>query len=263
MPNKPITITPPPSLVGKPSVNLEKSDFEALIEQKGYDVYHDRALKCPCKPRSGGDAQSTCKNCGGSGWIYINRHETRMVIQSMNIDTKYKEWTEERLGSARITARDIDQLAFMDRITLINAEAVFSQVLHPKKEPGNAYFYATTRYNIKTIKYIFLFKGVGLVLQRLNETTDYTLVKNQIRLNASFSSEVNPTITVRYIHEPEFTVLDLSRDLMYSTIKDKCTTTGKKEIAFPISAVARRSHYMPDRGDFEDDDLLDNSFTEV
>lgn len=263
MPNKPITVTPPPSTAGKPDVNLDKSDFEALIEQKGYDVYHDRALKCPCKPRSGGDAQSSCKNCAGSGWLYINRHETRMVIQSMNIETKYKEWSEERLGSARITARDIDQLAFMDRITLINAEAVYSQVLHPKKEPGDAYFYATARYNVKRIRDIFLFKGVGVSLQKLDETTDYTLVRNQIRLNASFNAEVNPTITVRYIHEPEFTVLDLSRDLMYSTIKDKCSTEGKKEVAFPISAVARRSHYMPDRGDFEDDDLIDNSYTEV
>lgn len=259
---KPITVTPPVSLAGKPEVLLFKSDFEALLQQKGYDVYHDRALRCPCKPKKGGDAQSTCLNCGGSGWLYINRHKTRMVIQSMNIDTKYKEWSEERLGSARITARDVDQLAFMDRLTLINAEAVYSQVLHPKKDPGNTYFYSTTRYNIKRVKDIFLFKGVGVALQKLEEVTDYTIIRNQIRLNVSFSNEVAPTITTRYIHEPEFTILDLSRDIMYSTIRDVCSTTGKRDVAFPISAVARRSHYMPDRGDFEDDDLIDNSYTE-
>ena len=46
---------------------------------------------------------------------------------------------------------------------------------------------------------------------------------------------------------------------MVSTIKDPCTNE-KKDVQFPISAIGRRSHYMLDRNDYTNDNLLDNSF---
>ena len=95
--NKPITIQTPPNTVGQPSVQLVKNDFDVAIEKKGYRVYHDKASKCPCASKNGGAPQSNCKNCGGSGWFYINRTRTRMVVQSMNINTTNKEWSEERM----------------------------------------------------------------------------------------------------------------------------------------------------------------------
>jgi hypothetical protein len=87
----PITQTPP-SLIQKPEVNMVKSDFDALIEQKGYDVYHDHGVKCPCSSKEGVPAQSSCQNCGGAGWFYINRVKTWLVFLSLNANTKLITW---------------------------------------------------------------------------------------------------------------------------------------------------------------------------
>jgi len=256
---KPITIQTPPNVVGKPQVNLVKSDFDALIEQKGYDVYHDHAIKCPCASKDGASPQSSCKNCGGSGWFYINRTKTRMVLQSMNVNTKLKEWSEERLGTANITARSEDRLSFMDRLTLIDSESEHSQVIFLEKQPDTNQMYGRLRYDPIEAYSVFLYVGVEDKHQLLVEGTDYVIERNMIKtLNIAYGSIEHPTISVRYKHKAEYTILDLPRDVMVSSIKD---CSGKaKDVQFPISAIGRRSHYMPDRNGYSNDTLLDNSF---
>jgi hypothetical protein len=257
---KAITVQTPASIVGKPDVNLVKSDFDALIEQKGYDVWHDHAIKCPCASKNGASPQSSCKNCGGSGWFYINRTKTRIVLQSMNVNTQQKEWSEERLGTANITARSEDRLSFMDRLTLINSESEHSQVVFLEKQPDTNKLYGTLRYNPVEVYSIFLYQGVNTPHKLLEKDVDYNIDRNQIKLvNIEYGSVANPTISVRYRHNAEYTVLDLPRDVMVSTIKDPCTNE-KKDVQFPISAIGRRSHYMLDRNDYTNDNLLDNSF---
>ena len=258
--SKPITVQTPPSLIGKPEVNLSKSDFDALIEQKGYDVWHDYAIKCPCVSKDGTSPQSNCLNCGSAGWFYVNRTKTRMVIQSMNINTNLKEWSEIKLGTANITARAEDRLSFMDRITLLDSESEFGQVIFLKKQPDTNKVYGTLRYDPVDIYSVFLFTSTSSKHQLLVKDVDYTVERNQIKLlKLNYIVGAEPTISVRYKHRAEYTVLDLPRDIMVSTIKDPCTKQ-RKDVQFPISAVGRRSHYMIDRNDYTNDNLLDNSF---
>lgn len=250
----------PPSLIAKPEVRFRKSDFEALIEQKGYDVWHDKAIKCPCSSSSGAANQSSCKNCGGSGWFYINRTKTRMVIQSMNNNTQLKEWTEAKLGTANITARDVDRLSFMDRITVLDSEAEHSQVLYLQKQPDTNQLYGSLRYNPTKVYCIFLYQGESVLHKLLKEGVDYTINRNQIKLlGLPYNTITNPSISIRYTHMAEYTVLDLPRDIMVSQIKDP-STSRSKDVQFPISAIGRRSHYLMDRNNYYDNDLLDNSF---
>lgn len=260
--DKPITVQSTPNLSGKANVALDVSDFEAIVGAKGVKVWHDHSIKCPCSSKEGVSPQSTCKNCGGCGWLYVNRTETRMVVQSMNVDTKLKEWSEERLGIAKITARPIDRLTFMDRITLLDSESQHSEVIFLKEQPGvSTLLYGTLRYDPIEIYSVFLYVSDSVVHTLLVEGTDYAVVRNQIRLlQINIGDIPTPTISVRYKHRAEYTVLDLPRDIMVSPTKAKCTKKDL-ETQFPISAVARRSHYMTDRNDFENDNLLDNSFT--
>lgn len=255
-----ITVQLPPNAIGKPEVNLIKSDFDILIEQKGYDVWHDHAIKCPCSSKSGVSPQSSCRNCGGAGWFYVNRTKTRVVLQSMNINTKGKEWSEERLGTANITARAEDRLSFMDRITLLDSESEHSQVIFLKKQPDSNEMYGTLRYDLIETYAIFLFNSTDTKHTLLVEGVDYTIDRNQVKLiGREWGTITDPTISVRYKHRAEYTVLDLPRDIMVSTIRDE-STNKLKDVQFPISAVARRSHYMIDRNNYENDNLLDNSF---
>jgi len=250
-----ITSQAAPALAGQPQVNFNKDSFEAVIYQKGYRVYHDKAIKCPCKVQAT-DNLSDCHNCGGSGWVFYNRVSTRMILHSMNLDTQYKEWSEETLGTVNITARDVDKIAYMDRITVIDAQTLFSEVIYPKKHKGLRY--ATATYDILSIEDVFLFAGSKNKLTRLIEGTDYTLNENAIQLDAKYDNYKSTCVALRYIHSPTYHVIDMPRDTMDSPIKNLSGIPEDK--LMPISAVGRRAHYVLDAQNYNGDYLFDNSY---
>lgn len=257
----PIIAQTPPSLVAAPNIEFRKNDFEQAIWLKGYKVIHEKALKCPCKSENS-DQQSNCKNCGGSAWIFINPVETRAILHSMNRDTQFKEWSQQDMGRVNISMMDKDNLSYMDRITLIDGKAVFSQALHFKEKDGILFTYAA--YNIKEITFIGLFINVDNKLQRLEIDTDYTFQDNTIFLNEKYTSTFNESdedmsISVRYVHSPQFYVIDLTREMMTTIVKEK----GKeKSISMPISAIGRRGHYILDKENLSGTRLVDNSFVD-
>jgi hypothetical protein len=251
----PINVTQP-STAGQANVSLVKSDFDALIAQKGYEVYLDKVVHCPCRRVGDHQPMSSCRSCGGSSYTYINRYKTKMVIQSMNYDTKYKEWSEERVGSAKITARDEENLAFMDRITVIGAETTTSQVIFPKNYYGS--IKGKVIYDIKAIEEIFAFVGDNQKLKKLEVNIDYTLSGNIITFVNSYSNWEDFTVSIRYRHEPTFHIIDLVREVM-TTPKVKGGVEIKQSM--PVSAIARRSHYVLDEQNFSGDYLLDNSYS--
>src|SRR4051812_13252767 len=115
--NKPIKGQTPNQLIGH-SVRFDPSKFNELISDKGYDVYHDKALVCPCSVKNSGSALPNCNNCLGFGFIYVDRTETRLAVQGMKADVRYENWTRDTAGMARVTARAVDKLGYMDRIIL-------------------------------------------------------------------------------------------------------------------------------------------------
>lgn len=260
--NKPITRQQAPNLSGQPQVDFRKNDFDAAVEQKGYRVYHEQNINCPCGDDTNGNQPlSSCQNCGGSGHVFINKTQTRMIITSMNVDTQHKEWSEERIGTASITARDVDRLSYMDRITLIDGQSEFSQILHPTIIEVNTFdkLVAFTFYDIEDIEAIFLFEGATNKLKLLENITDYTYQYNRIVLDDQYNSLINPTISVRYKHKPQFLVIDIPRDIMNSPVVNK--TTGQiEELTFPIHAIARRAHYVLDQENYVGNRVFDNSF---
>ena len=114
----------PPTAV-EPKVTWRVQDFEELIQSQGYDAFIDRALRCPCIDKATGQALSTCRNCLGRGWFFIDRTETRLIAQRMDNRKKYENWGEVNRGTASITTKGVDKLGFMDRIILTQLECRF------------------------------------------------------------------------------------------------------------------------------------------
>ena len=79
-------------ITAPPRADLHKREFDTLIHQKGRDVLLETALQCPCKSPST-NQQSDCKNCGGTGWIFVNPRETRMVLTAINAVTEFRPWS--------------------------------------------------------------------------------------------------------------------------------------------------------------------------
>jgi hypothetical protein len=254
--NKTIIEQTPPSLVNKPRVDFVKNDFDALIETKGYKVVWEKAVKCPCSNEQiGNHALSDCENCGGSGWVFINPTETRMVMHSLNSNTQYKEWSEANLGTVSVTAREVDKLSFMDKITQEDGQTLYSETIYPKLV--GAELYGFTQYPIVTLESAFLFVNSSTALTKLEADTDYTISNNVFSLvNTGL---VDPQVSLRYIHKPAFNVLDIPRESMASPVKNK-TTGANEDLIFPIHAIARRSHYIQDAENKSGTRLIDNSY---
>jgi len=249
-----VTVQETPSLIKKAEVKLIQSDFEAFIHQKGYDVYHDKMMKCPCIEAKNA-VFIDCENCNGSGWVIIERVETRMVLQSMNKDTKWKQWSEEKLGTVLITASEKEILGHMDRIISRRGFTISSEILEFRKFKGKPF--AFTVYDIIEPLKLFKFAGSKNKLLPLIEGTDYDFEDNRILFNNKFLSANNRKFSIRYKHRPQFHIIDLIRDVMYSDIDDENKLRINER--FPVSAVGRRSHYVLDRLNFNEDNLQDNT----
>jgi hypothetical protein len=244
-----------PNLGGQGQVNFIKSNFDAIIEMKGYRVYHDKAIKCPCKVETI-DHLSNCQNCGGSGWVFYNRIESRMILRSMNLSTQYKDWSELTLGTVNLTARDVDKLGYMDRVTVIDARSAFSETIYLKVFKGVHIGYVT--YDIVEIEDIFMFASANSKLTRLIEGEDYSIRNNAIILTSKYDTYPNVCVSLRYIHSPMYHVIDLPRDTMVAPILNNAGVPEDQQM--PVSAVARRAHYVLDAQNYVGDYLFDNSY---
>jgi len=246
---------PPASTFRKARVDLDKTEFDALIENKGYDAYIDKAIKCPCLGR-GHHARLDCVNCLGTGWIFIDRTKTKLVSQSMDTSTKYEGWSELNYGQARITARDVDLMGFMDRVTIIDGSATTTQVLEAMEVNGSTV--VRFIYDPKEITDIYVYAGADKKLQRLIEGTDYSHSGNTLTLSSFFEDKLDIRLVARYTHSPQFHVVEMYREAMTARIKNR-NTDQDEVVLMPVGAIARRSHYVFDEEDFLNFVSPDNS----
>lgn len=267
---KQIQIASTPNMVNKPQPAFRKEELEVAIFSFGFYVLHEKAIKCPCKGLNT-NQQSNCKNCGGTGWAFINPTQTRMLLHSMNLSNQYKEWSEELTGTVSITARDVEELTTMDRITIMktcNGEemgAVFNEVRHVR-EAGDDLFVFTT-YNVLRVIYAGMFLSVNSPYIRLEEGVDFQFEENSNKIlfgesvKEAFANNTakDISITFRYKYLPQFHVIDVNREVSGSFTK---IGNVEKQITLPVHAVGRRAHYILDADNFEGGRIIDNSFKE-
>lgn len=258
-----------PSLPILNRVDFNSNEFDSLVQEKGRDCVIEKSLPCPCKSVSTNQL-SSCKNCGGTGWIFINPRRTKLVIQSMSLSTDFKNWSEEDRGTISISAMHREELTFMDRITISDGESVTQEVLHFKtyNENGEDLLFSYSSYIPKEILYISLFISPTEPLKRLELEMDYTISGNKIYLdskyyelqqystNRSYEKDL-PSVTIRYKHNPVYHIIEMRRETMQSYRYDK----GKENlIHLPTSCIGRRAHYILGSGLYTTSDIINNSY---
>lgn len=240
--------------------DFDKKGFSDLIQQKGKDVVIEKAIQCPCKSEAV-NAQSNCKNCGGTGFIFVNPKEVRMVMQKINLVNDFAPWSEENRGFVNISYEACEELAWMDKITDKNGISIFNQVLFFKAAEDSSVFTYTT-YPIKKALYVGLFKGVDEPIQKLVENVDFTIERNIVRLiNDDLIQDTvqNTNITIRYKHSPVFHVVEMKRETM-ETFE---FNDGKEVLKhMPLNAIARRAHYISNIENLSGNRLLNNNYPE-
>lgn len=245
------TIQSTPAQPGRPAVGWDVGRFERLIYDQGYDAYIDRAMRCPCVDKTTGQALSTCHNCFGRGWFFVDRRQTRLIAQSMGNNRKYENWSELNIGTAVITARASDRMGFMDRVILLDLEGYFSEILRPILYKNELFAYPV--YEPIEVTDIYLYNGSNNPLKPLT-AEDYKIDKNRIVFNKSISDEIESddpnsktgdiTISMRYRHYPVYHIVDTDRELMQVRERKPCSNTRGDLTPMPIKVIGRKAEYV-------------------
>ena len=264
IPRQSIRQATPATQVSQPQVEFRMDDYHAIIGSKGYDIFIEKAIRCPCEGDSGSPL-STCQNCMGTGFIFINPLKTKAIASGINQSSQYKDWSLERAGTISLTVRDDDKetLAFYDKITFADKFSTFSEVLKVRAATieGQSVNFIFSTYKIKNIVDAFLFVD--------SETPLVKLTSNQIQinpanpyvaiLNVTLPIDNNGSLSLRYKHEIQYNVIDMPHELRGSTIVDN---DGKrKNIILPMNAIARRSHLtVAEKPNFDGTGWINNSY---
>lgn len=243
MAEKPIITQTPPNAVGAPQVFFRENDFNVAIYQHGYKIISERAVQCPCAD-DGISPRVDCQNCGGTGWVYIEPRECNALITGINVNTEYKEWSPELLGTIAVSVEDSQRevISYYNRITLTEDRSIFSEAL-PVREYAGGYYVFTT-YAPIDIYECYIYQGPTLPLLKL-EKGSYSISKtNPYVVNFDFTKTLplNLMVTVDYKHRLEYHIIDIPHEVRSSR---KMSRGGKLEqIKMPIQGIARRSHLI-------------------
>lgn len=248
----PVISQTPHSPAYGPSVGWRPEAFNHLIQSQGYEALIDRALRCPCSEKSTGHALSTCKNCLGRGWLFVNRFETMVVAQRMDNKKHFEQWGEINRGTASITTKGVDKIGFMDRITLTQLEAYYSEVVRPRLLDEELVAYPV--YEPLEVHEVYLFVSDNKALKPL-KNDEYEVVGNKIRFSKTLLDEVESndlnkveeiSITIRYTHHPVYHVIDSNRELMRVRRSKACSYNKQELTDMPINVLARKAHFIFD-----------------
>ena len=227
--------------------------FDSLICNNGYHAFIEHALRCPCCDRGNGQALSTCRNCMGRGWMFVDKKETTVISQSMANIRRNSDIGEVNRGTARITTRAADKIGFMDRIIFDELLAWYSEILRPTEIDDELVAYPI--YEPLDVSNIYLFISDSEKLRPLKKE-EYEIIGNKIIFDKSLEEEVEVdsvnaktvplSISIRYSYYPVYHIIDVNRELM--RVRDsKCGALSNGQLEdMPISAEARKAHFIFD-----------------
>lgn len=257
------TQTPPAAINSLPRVNVfNRDDFHNALWENGYEVMLEEAIACPCKGTSV-DSKSTCSNCLGSGWVFINPITTRAFITSINRSTKYKDWSPEFIGTVAVTLMDVDRVGFMDKITLTKNFSALSEVLPVRQSSNPTYgVFAFATYRFSSIRSVFVYDDDSSPLIKLattdyvvNSTNDHVLDIKSSALPVNFNGKVS----VSYRHKVTYNVLDIPHDMRITKYYDNNGTRETQDM--PVQAIARKSQYELGKAtNYANNNIQNNSY---
>lgn len=260
MPGKPIIEETPPSV--NRGVNFQKAeDFNELVKSKSYEIYLDKAMRCPCVGRMTNQALSSCKNCGGLGWFFVDRKKTYAVLQRMNSSPKQFQWSEQDMGTSSISTIPENRLSYMDRITVLPLLAFYNEVVFAT-EVGGSKLFAYTIFESVELTDVYLFSETDQKHIKIPAAA-WTISSNKIVFDRSkFSSPQAQEykFTVRYSHHPVYHVIDITRDVINAKQGNCEGTTQRKDL--PMNAVGRKANFITDYEKIDGARLYENTVIE-
>jgi hypothetical protein len=230
--------------------DIRNYDFDVLVQQKGLSLILESAVKCPCNREFNGSPLSNCVNCNGSGFQFVDAIQLKGVIQGIGYSQKFMEYSEANQGTARLTVRYIDRLAWMDRITVIDGTTVFGENIFPTKRERNGQIETSSLLTYKPTKmtHVFLFVDEKTPTISLVENVDYFIdgrkfiFATDLCKDSKLKVGERAYVSVRYEHNPQYLVMDVQNEIRNTVV---ILPGGAERVdALPLSAIIKKVHYL-------------------
>lgn len=228
-------------------VNLTESHFNSIIFDKGYTCFIETAMLCPCTYNITGGSQSNCKNCGSTGYYWINKKETRLFITNLNNTTSTEKWTDTNVGIANISARMEDKMGLLDKVTICEQISTYIQKTVISIENGVKF--ALVDFQPIEIEELFLFINSDESLLHIPKE-DYEIVNSGITISNKYAT--NSTLSIKYKYHPVYHIIEILRENVANYI-------GDTKQNLPLKYRAKRASVVFDADNMFDTRLLDNT----
>lgn len=230
-----------PATTGYPSPEFDKGAFDAAITQKGYKIYQERAVACPCG-MDAGHPNPSCPHCGGTGYYYIDPTEVVCLITGVNVNTKYKEWTMDNAGTIAVTTYDEGlNFAFFDKLTFKEKFGIFTEN-RVVRRVGDTFFIWLTFKPTELRRLSVVEGGQIRVLTPDSYLLDADNNEYAVFFTAGAGLSSGQVVSVYYKHFVQYNVIDLPHELRASNITD--ADGNLQKIDLPVQAIARRANYV-------------------
>lgn len=240
--SKNYTLQQSPNTTGYPSPEFDKGAFDAAITQKGYRIYQERAVACPCG-MDAGHPNPSCPYCGGTGYYYIDPTEVICLITGVNVNTKYREWTMDNAGTIAVSTYDEGlNFSFFDKLTFKEKFGIFSE--NRVVRAFNAMLFVWLTFQPFKLFQLSVIDGNGQ-LQNLTPDSYYTDPENNeytLFFNANAGLKEGDIVSVYYKHYVQYNVIDLPHEIRASNKTDE--NGNLQKIDLPVQAIARRANFV-------------------
>ena len=221
-------------------VDFNKNEFDSKIQQKGYDVYWEQMTLCPCRKESSAQPDIDCSNCNGSGYFYLTGKTIRALVSGIGLNKGFINWTENLTGTANMTTVAENRIGWMDRITVLSGESMFSEII--KKETlevnDETTNWVITKYNVNSLTTVLGFIRANTDLENLvSKSIIDSGNKKKIILPSTTSSS---SVSLLYQYNPVYFVIDVTNDYRNSFVKN--IDGGEKLINLPLHCIIKKAH---------------------
>ena len=239
-------------------VDFRPDQFDLAIETKGYLLAWERAALCPCSPVATQSEQPdpNCELCEGSGWLYFgaasaqdlddyeldeiqqqildtsNAMVIRGIVTSAQMQPDPVDMITKRIpGMMNCTVRKSNKLGYYDKLTALDAEIVYSEIL---EADGTEYLEA--RYLVTGVNHL------------RSETTVYKadvhfeIYKGKVKWFTSSIPASGTRLSLHYLCHPTWLVVEHPHaarvtSQLYKTPEPKSPTGDPRKL--PVQALVR------------------------
>ena len=225
-----------------PNLRVDFNDVKILskIEEKGLKVKWEKMSVCPCRKDISSQAVVECINCNGTGWHFFDPQNIKALISAAQFQRNFLMWSEVLSGSVLVSVDPTYKVGWYDRLTVLDAETVFSEVKQVKiinEDTG-----------IKTIKLRYIPNSFVSVLsyidanEPLKNLLSSAVYENGLLKINNIEIVEGENISVVYNYNPSYLIVDLLNDYRNTYVKNKLLQEELRKL--PIKVLAKKLHLV-------------------